>query len=122
WLQARLAAAEGDWKGARDILQANDEALADRSEAALLHAQVLTKLGQPEQARARLQPVLTRDPGNLAVRRALAEAAMAARDPAGAVEVLRPLAALPTASTADLRLLATAAEQAHSPDAAALAA
>jgi len=122
WLQARAAAADGDWQGAREVLQANEEVLAGRPEAALLHAQVLTKLGQPEQARARLQPELTKDPANLAVRRALAEAALAAHDPAGAVEVLRPLATMPTASTADLRLLAEAARQAKAPDAAALAA
>jgi len=122
WLQARAAAADGDWKGARELLQANEQALADRPEAVLLHAQALTRLAQPEQARARLQPLLTKDPANLAVRRAMAEAALAARDPAGAVEVLRPLAALPTASTADLRLLADAAKAADAPDAAALAA
>lgn len=122
WLQARAAAAEADWQGARDILQANAAALAGRSEAALLHAQVLVKLGQPEQARARLQPELTRDPGNAALRRALAEAAMAAHDPAGAADALRPLASSPAASTADLRLLAEAARQARAPDAAALAA
>lgn len=122
WLQARAAAADGDWKGARELLQANEQVLADRPEAALLHAQVLTQLGQPEQARARLQPLLTKDPANLPARRAMAEAALAARDPAGAVEVLRPLATMPTASTADLRLLAEAARQAKTPDAAALAA
>ena len=122
WLQARAAAAEGNWQGARDILQAHEADFAGRSEAALLQAQVLVKLGQPEQARARLQPELTREPGNAALRRALAEAALAAQDPAGAVAALRPLAASPTASTADLRLLADAAAKAHAPDAAALAA
>lgn len=122
WLQARAAVADGDWKGAREVLQANEQALADRPEATLLNAQVLTKLGQPEQARAKLQPLLTKDPANMAVRRAIADAALAARDPAGAVEVLRPLANVPTASTADLRLLAEAARQAKAPDATALAA
>lgn len=121
WLQARAAAGAGDWRGARDVLQANEAALAGRSEAALLYAQVLIRLGQPEQARARLQPELTRDPGNSAIRRAMAEAAMAARDPKGAVELLRPLAAQPTAATADLRLLAQAARQAGAPDAERLA-
>ena len=121
WLQARAAAARGDWKGAREVLQASEKALAGRTDAALLHAQVLVKLGQPEQARARLQPLLTAEPGNLAVRRAMAEAALAARDPRGAVEALRPLAANPSASTADLRLLAEAARAAKDPDAPALA-
>lgn len=121
WLQARAAAAAGDWRGAREVLQANEAVFAGRSEAALLYAQVLIKLGQPEQARARLQPELTRDPRNSAVRRTMAEAALAAHDPKGAVELLRPLVAQPTASTADLRLLADAARQAGAPDAAKLA-
>jgi tetratricopeptide (TPR) repeat protein len=120
WLQARAAAAESKWADARDLLQANADKLAGRPEATLLRAQVLVKLGQGEQARALLQPLLTRDPANAAVRRALAGAALAARDPAGAVEALRPLAASPTASSADLRLLADAARQAGASDAAAL--
>jgi len=120
WLQARAAAADGNWKAARDLLQANEAALSGRTEAQILYAQVLVKLGQPEQARARLQPLLTGDPANAALRRALAEAAMAARDPAGAVEVLHPLASGPDAATADLRLLAEAARQAGDPDAAQL--
>lgn len=124
WLQARAAAADGNWKAARDLLQANEAVLADRSEAQILYAQVLVKLGQPEQARARLQRLqrlLTGDPGNAALRRALAEAAMAARDPAGAVEALRPLASRPDAAAADLRLLAEAARQAGDPEAPRLA-
>ena len=121
WLQARLAAAKGDWKGARDRLQANEAALADRPEAGLLFAQALVRLGQPEQARAHLQPLLTRDPANLAVRRAMAEAALAANDPRGAVDALKPLAANPAARTEDLRLLADAARKAGDPDAARLA-
>ena len=120
WLQARAAAAHGDWKRAREVLQANETALGGRPDAALLYAQALVKLGQPEQARARLQPVLTAAPGNMAVRRTLAEAALAAHDPRGAVEVLRPLASNAAASTADLRLLAEAARAANDPDAAAL--
>lgn len=121
WLQARSAAAKSDWKGARDILQANEQRLAGRTDAALLYAQVLVKLGQPEQARARLQPLLTGNPDDRAVRRTLAEAALAARDPKGAVEALRPLAAAPDAASADLRLLAEAARQAGDPDVARLA-
>ena len=121
WLQARAAAADNNWQGAREILQANETQLAGRTEVALLYAQVLTKLGQPEQARARLEPALTKNPGDPALRRALAEAALAAGDARGAVAALRPLAAQPTASSADLRLLASAAAKAGEPDAAALA-
>lgn len=121
WLQARAAAARKDWAKAREILQANEAGLSGRSDAQLLHAQALVQLGQPEQARARLQPMLTRQPGNLAVRRALAQAALAGKDPAAAVAALRPLAANPLAAAADLRLLADAARQANVPDAEGLA-
>lgn len=118
YLQARAAAARNDWQGARTILQASERQLAGRTDAQLLYAQVLTRLGQPEQARARLQPLLTKNPADLAVRRALAQAALAAHDPAGAVEALRPLAAQPTSASEDLRVLANAAQQARDPDAA----
>lgn len=121
WLNARAAAAKGDWQAARQKLEAHSAALQHRPEAALLHAQALVRLGQPEQARARLQPLLTRDPANAALRRALAESAMAASDPQGAVDVLLPLAADPLAATADLRLLADAARQAGDAAAARLA-
>lgn len=118
YLQARAAASRGDWQAARDILQSNEEQLADRDDAQLLYAQVLVKLGQPEQALARLQPLLTHNPDDLATRRAVAQAALAAHDPATAVSALRPLAAQSTAPTEDIRLLAEAARQANDPDAA----
>lgn len=118
YLQARAATARGDWQSARDILQSNEPQLAERADAQLLYAQVLVKLGQPEQAIARLQPLLTRQPNDLVTRRALAQAALAAKDPATAVAVLRPLAAQPTTPTGDLRLLAQAASLAGDPDAA----
>jgi Flp pilus assembly protein TadD len=121
YLQARAAAARRDWKAARDILQANEERLAGRDEAVLLYGQVLAEMGQGEQARARLQPLLTRDPQNIQVRRALARAQLAAGDAKGAVETLRPLAGSPTSDAADLRLLADAAKKAGDPDAARLA-
>lgn len=117
WLQARSAAGRKDWAKVREILQANAAGLSGRTDAELLLAQALVQLGQPEQARARLQRLLTREPGNLAVRRALAQAALAGNDPAAAAAALRPLAANPLAAAGDLRLLADAARQAKSPDA-----
>lgn len=116
YLKARAAAARGQWSKTREILQANEDKLADRDEASVLYSQALIALGQPEQARARLAPLLARHPENLLVRRELARAQMAGGDNAGAVATLRPLATSRTASADDLRLLAKAARAAGDPD------
>ncbi|MEL0210679.1 MAG: tetratricopeptide repeat protein [Novosphingobium sp.] len=121
YLQARAAAARGDWSTVRSILQANENQLADREEASVLYAQALVRLKQPEQARARLQPLLTRNPQSATLRRELAKAQLAAGDARGATETMRPFAEVRTADAEDLRLLATAAEKSGDPEAAALA-
>lgn len=118
YLQARAAAARRDWQAARDILQANEEKLAGRDDAALLYGQVLSAMGQNEQARAKLAQLVSKDPQNLLARRALAQAQLGAGDAKGAVDTLRPLAASPLTDVADLRLLADAAKKAGDPDAA----
>lgn len=122
YLKARLAAAKGDWTGARDILQASEDKLKDRDDANVLYAQALTRIGQPEQARARLAPMLTRHPESLLLRRELAKAQLAGNDPAGAVQTLLPFASSKTAALDDLRLLARAAEAAGDANAAFFAA
>lgn len=121
YLQARAAAARGDWATVRSILQANEEQFADKEEATLLYAQALVALKQPEQARAKLQPLLTRNPGSATLRRELAKAQLAAGDPRGAVETMRPFAEVQTADAEDLRLLAKAAQVSGDPEAAKLA-
>lgn len=122
YLKARLAAAKGDWGPARDILQANEDKLKDRDDAAVLYAQALTQVGQPEQARARLSPMLARHPESVVLRRELAKAQIAGNDPTGAVQTLLPFASSKTATPEDLRLLARAAEAAGDPNAAFFAA
>ncbi|WP_421847820.1 tetratricopeptide repeat protein [Novosphingobium sp.] len=122
YLKARLAAAKGDWGTARDILQANEDKLKDRDDANVLYAQALTQIGQPEQARARLAPMLTRHPESVVLRRELGKAQLAGNDAAGAVQTLTPFAQSKTASPDDLRLLAKAAEAAGDPNAAFFAA
>lgn len=122
YLQARAAAAAGNWKTARDILQANERTLAGRNDATVLYAQALMQLGQPEQARARLAPLLTRAPDSALVRRELARAQLAAGDARGAAETLRPLVARPEADAEDVRTMAKAARESGDPAAAALAA
>ncbi len=122
YLKARLASAKGDWGAVRDILQANEDKLKDRDDANVLYAQALTQIGQPEQARARLAPLLSRHPESVLLRRELAKAQIAGNDPAGAVKTLLPFASSKTASVEDLRLLAKAAEAAGDPNAAFFAA
>lgn len=112
YLTVRLAGARGQWQKVRDLLQANEDKLVDRDDASVLYAQALTALGQPEQARARLAPLLTRHPENLVVRRELAKAQLAGHDAAGALETLKPFATSKTAIPDDLRLLARAAKEA----------
>lgn len=122
YLKARLAAAKGDWSAARDILQANEDKLKDRDDANVLYAQALTQIGQPEQARARLQPMLARHPESVVLRRELGKAQLAGGDAAAAVQTLTPFAQSKSASVEDLRLLAKAAEAAGDPNAAFFAA
>ena len=122
YLQARAAAGRGDWNTARSVLQANEIRLAGSNEAAVLYAQALSALGQHEQARARLVPLLRRNPDNALVRRELAKAELAGGDAKAAEATLRALAAQPTADPDDLHLLARAAKAAGDPEAARLAA
>lgn len=121
YLQARAAAARGDWSTVRSVLQANEKALEGKDEATVLYAQALVALKQPEQARARLQPLLTRNPQSAMIRRELAKAQLAAGDARGAVETMRPFAEVQTADAEDLRLLARAAAASGDPEAAKLA-
>lgn len=117
YLQARAASVRGDWKGVRDVLQSNEDKLKDRDDASVLYAQALIALGQPEQARARLAPLLQRHPESVLLRRELAKAQLAGNDAAGAVQTLLPFARNKAADVADLRLLAKAAEAAGDPQA-----
>lgn len=123
YLRARLAAEQKDWPGARDILQANEKALAGLPEADVLYARVLVMLNQPAQAIARLGPVLTRAPQSALVRREMARAQLAAHDPRGALATLKPLADQgKPLQPEDARLVADAAKLAGDPQAATLAA
>ncbi|MFY7835517.1 MAG: tetratricopeptide repeat protein [Novosphingobium sp.] len=121
YLQAQSAAGRKDWKTVRSVLQANEKALSGNDEANILYAQSLVALGQPEQARARLQPLLTRNPQSLLIRRELGKAQLASGDGAGALETLRPFSNVLTADPADLRLLARAATVSGDPNAVRLA-
>ena len=118
YLRARLAGAQGDWAKVRGILQSSSELVRTRDEAAILYARALVELGQDEQARAALQPVLTRAPSNIAARRELARIQIAQKDFTAALATLEPLVAKSTASGSDRRLYAAAAKGAGRSDAA----
>lgn len=122
YLQARAAAARGDWSGTRRILQANEQIVRQSDDAAMLYAQALHRLGQDEQARGQLAPVLTRTPGNAKAIRLMAAIKLKLGDAQGAFEIMAPLAGKASAPAADLALYAKAAKAAGRPDAAALAA
>ncbi|MCT2399551.1 tetratricopeptide repeat protein [Novosphingobium mangrovi (ex Huang et al. 2023)] len=117
YLQARAAAARNDWKSVRNILQANETFVRDRDDASILYAQALDRLGQEEQARSRLMPVLTRSPNNAIARRLLATVQLKLGDANGALKTLEPLVGQPSALAEDLRLYAKAAKAAGRPDA-----
>lgn len=121
YLQAQSAARRKDWKTVRSILQANEKQLEGNNEAIVLYAQALVALGQPEQARARLQPLLTRHPQSALVRRELGKAQLAGGDATAAVNTLRPFGNSLTSDPADLRLLASAAKAAGDSEALKLA-
>lgn len=121
YLQAQSAAGRKDWKTVRSILQANEAELRRNDEASVLYAQALVALGQPEQARARLQPLLARNPQSALVRRELGKAQLAAGDAVGALATLLPFANALTSDPADVRLLARAANMAGDPASARLA-
>lgn len=121
YLQARAAAARNDWSSTHAILQSYERDLPTQDNATILYAQSLARLGQPEQGRALVAPIVTRHPEMVAARRVLAAIELQQGDGTAALETLRPLVSGPTATPADQRLAAEAAKSANSGDAAHLA-
>lgn len=118
YLQARAAAARNDWSTAHAILQAHERDLADNANAGMLYAQSFSRLGQPDQARAQLVPMVTRNPGNAVARRMLARVQLDLGDGEGAMRTLAPLIAGPAPGTGDLAMAAQAAQRGGRSDAA----
>eukprot|EP01037_Dinobryon_pediforme_P010360 gene10360-10427_t len=117
YLQARGAAARGDWTSAHAILQGHEGELDSLVSAGVLYAQSLDRLGQHEQARARLAPIVARHGDVAAARRLLAAIQLQQGDAKGALTTLAPLIASPTATLADRQLAASAAKAAGTVDA-----
>lgn len=107
YLQARLAAEDGDWSEVRAILQPH-EAREDARQQ-LLYSRALVELDLFEQAMPRLQTLLRQAPGNDAVRRLLARAQLDSGDADAAFATIRPLAQGPRSTAADVAILTEAA-------------
>lgn len=119
YLQARLAADDGDWTRTRDLLQQLES--SRKVGVQLLYARSLLELGLHEQARSRLSPVMRTMPGNPAVRRMMARAMIGSREAAAAMALLEPMARSVFATPEDLALYAEAARMAGRSDALAAA-
>ncbi|TXG98253.1 MAG: tetratricopeptide repeat protein [Rhodocyclaceae bacterium] len=117
FVKARLAAERKDWAKVRAILQPLERDIDTRPELQWLYAQAFLNLGQVEQARAYLSPLLLHEPHNGDVRLALAQVQIAGRDGGAALATLRPFADDHQASVQALDLLARVAGEEGDPQA-----
>ena len=104
YLQARLAAEDGEWRAVRDALQPLEA--SDQARVQLLYARSLVELGLTEAAMPRLAALMRRAPGNAAARRLLAHAQFDSGDAARAHAMIGPLAESANAAPQDLALYA----------------
>ncbi|WP_271077792.1 tetratricopeptide repeat protein [Aurantiacibacter sp. MUD61] len=107
YLQARLAAEDGDWEDVRAILQPVEG--RDQAQQQLLYARALLELDLPEQAMPRLTSLLRSAPGDPEARRLLARAQLETNEPAAAFATIRPLAASALGTSQDLAIFAASA-------------
>lgn len=107
YLQARLAAEDGDWSAVRRLLQPIEDNNDPRQQ--LLYARALVELDLVEQALPRLTTLVRRNPAAAEPRRVLARAQLVAGDAVAAFDTIRPLALSPESSPSDLALYAEAA-------------
>ncbi|MGB3167090.1 MAG: tetratricopeptide repeat protein [Alteraurantiacibacter sp.] len=64
YLDASVHAYEGRWQAARDLLQEHEAEVQGHDDARGLYGQALLELGQVEMARAQIEPLARRYPGN----------------------------------------------------------
>jgi len=110
YLAARLMAVDGDWEGARDLLQERESTLAQHPDSRGLYGEALLRLGQFDQARSLLAPLYRRQPGNAQLVRTFAEVLLETGETQRASEVIAPLASSPQALPQDKELAARAAQ------------
>lgn len=109
YLQARLAAEDGNWREVRELLQPLEGRENPRQQ--LLYARALVELGMPELALPTLTTMLRRSPDTAETRRMLARAQLAVGDAGSAFDTIAPLANSAQGSPRDLALYAEAARQ-----------
>lgn len=112
YYKARLAAERHEWSKVRELLQPKETFLSEMPELQLLYAQALLEIGQVEQARAYLSPLLLRAPDNDFVRILLARSQLAGDDPYAAAETPKPAAQSDQPDPEVLKLYETAMRQA----------
>lgn len=112
YLQARMATEREDWARVRSLLQSHETAMRSHAATQVLYAQALLRLGQVQQARSWLEPLVNRYPNQRLARRLLGEAQLQGGDARSALDRVRVLADRPDASPEELKLAAKAAKQA----------
>ncbi len=117
YLQARLAVENEEWEKARLILQGKENLLRNNPSMRVIYAQALLEIGQVEQARTWLVPVVRRYPGQRFSRQLLGDSQLRGGDAKGAFDTLRILAQRPDASPEELKLAARAAQAIGHPSA-----
>ncbi|GAA4644457.1 hypothetical protein GCM10023115_24170 [Pontixanthobacter gangjinensis] len=110
FLQARLAIENSDWNKARSLLQDKESLLRNNPNMQIIYAQALLELGQVEQARTWLLPIVRRYPGQRFARQLLGDSQLRSGDARDAFATLRILAQRPDASPQELGLAAKAAQ------------
>jgi tetratricopeptide (TPR) repeat protein len=111
YLQAMLAARGRDFPLARSIWQKTEGRLDQTPAGMLLASAIDYQTGNVEQAVARLDRLVARQPANRKARRLLAAAQWRKGDVAGTIATLRPLADRPDADSYTLSLIGRALER-----------
>lgn len=114
YLQARLAAEDGDWNEVRTLLQGFETSPDPRPQ--LLYARALVELGLPEQALPRLTALVRRHTDVADARRLLARTQLTVGEAGSAFDTIGTLANGPSGTPADLALYAEAARQSKQVD------
>ncbi|WP_160484729.1 tetratricopeptide repeat protein [Aurantiacibacter rhizosphaerae] len=109
YLQARLAADDGDWTRVRTLLQPIEDSEDTRTQQ--LYARSLLELDLPEQALPKLTAIVRRSPQAVEARRALADAQMALGDAGAAFDTIGPLAISANGTPGDIALYRKAADR-----------
>ena len=92
YLDARIAAADGNWPAVRALLQANETQVQEHPDARGLYGEALLETGNPEQARLQLAPLYRSHPEIPQIAKAYARALSVTGDEAQARAITRRLA------------------------------